>query len=243
MNGGVFASFSRRISDALTSIAPVAIFALTVSGVRCSTRPRTATTNSDRSRFASREERVVVARDDLRDPVAVAEVDEDERSQIAHAVHPSEQHDLLPTSARRRAPQVCVRASVPSGSICMNQFPAFQLSACPDSRSASLPLRSSPRAAHRLLLARHQVLDRHLAAGDLVAAEDRGERDRLPRPRISSACPACRAPGRPRRATPVARAARPRAAAPPGRVAASNSVTRMSAAAAARTPGTCRARP
>ena len=42
-----------------------------------------------------REERRVVARHDLRHAVPVAHVHEDQRAEIAHAVHPSQQDDLL----------------------------------------------------------------------------------------------------------------------------------------------------
>ena len=42
-----------------------------------------------------REQRVVVADDDLRHPVAIANVDEQQRAEISNTVHPAEQHDVL----------------------------------------------------------------------------------------------------------------------------------------------------
>ncbi len=51
-----------------------------------------------------REQRVVVARHNLGDTIPVAEVDEDERSQVAHAVHPAEQHDVLADVLRPQGP-------------------------------------------------------------------------------------------------------------------------------------------
>ena len=42
-------------------------------------------------------------------PCAVADVDEGDAAEIAHAVHPAEQHDVAPTSSARSAPQVWVR--------------------------------------------------------------------------------------------------------------------------------------
>ena len=75
-------------------------FGFTVSGERASTCPRTAITYSARSRSASADERLVVAHDDLRDAVAIADVDEDERAEVANAMHPAEQHDVLADVAR-----------------------------------------------------------------------------------------------------------------------------------------------
>ena len=65
------------------------------------------------------------------------------------------------------------------------------------------------RTRDRLLLARLHVLDRDLAAGDLVAAERSRRTLRRAPTRTSSAFRACPAPDRPRRAGP------PRAAPPP----------------------------
>ena len=89
------ASFSRRISCARTSIAPVLTFGFTVSGVRASTCPRTAITYSAPEPSGARDERLVVADDDLRHAVAVANIDEEERAEVAKTVHPAEQHDVL----------------------------------------------------------------------------------------------------------------------------------------------------
>ena len=57
--------------------------------------PETPTTYSGRKPLGRRDERVVVADDDLRHAVAIAEVDEHERAEVADAVHPAEQHDIL----------------------------------------------------------------------------------------------------------------------------------------------------
>ena len=80
--------FARAIST-----SPVFSFGFTDSGERRSTAPITATTYSGRRRCTASTS-AVVAGDDLRDAVAVADVDERERSEIAQAVHPSEQDDL-----------------------------------------------------------------------------------------------------------------------------------------------------
>ena len=42
-----------------------------------------------------RDERIVVSRDDLREPVPVADIDEDQRPEVAHPVHPAEKDDVL----------------------------------------------------------------------------------------------------------------------------------------------------
>ena len=65
--------------------------------------------------MASATSAVVVAGDDLRHAVAIADVDEDERPEIADAVHPPEEDDLLADVVGASSPQVCVRASFPSG--------------------------------------------------------------------------------------------------------------------------------
>ena len=46
------------------------------------------------------DERLVVAHDDLRDAVAIANIDEDERAEVANAMHPAEQDDVLADVAR-----------------------------------------------------------------------------------------------------------------------------------------------
>jgi hypothetical protein len=43
---------------------------------------------------------MVFARDDLRDPVAVAHIDEHDPAHVAHAMDPAEQHDVAPGIAR-----------------------------------------------------------------------------------------------------------------------------------------------
>ena len=89
------ASFSSRTSDATTSTSPVSSFGFTVSALRRSTVPRTPTTISVRSFLASCDQRVVVADDDLRDAVAIADVEEEDGAHVAHAVDPSEQDGRL----------------------------------------------------------------------------------------------------------------------------------------------------
>ena len=49
------------------------------------------------------DERFVVADDDLRDAVAIANVDEHERAEVANAVHPAEQDDVLADVSRRKS--------------------------------------------------------------------------------------------------------------------------------------------
>jgi hypothetical protein len=57
-----------------------------------------------------RHERIVVADDDLRDAVAIAQVEEQQRAEIADAVDPSEQHDVAPdVGGRQRAAGVRAR--------------------------------------------------------------------------------------------------------------------------------------
>ena len=108
-NGGVFASFSTRISRASTSTSPVASFGLTVSAERRCTTPCTPMTYSGRSRLAAARSASFVADDDLRDARAIADVDEGHAAEIAHAMHPAEQHHVRADVVRRSAPQVCVR--------------------------------------------------------------------------------------------------------------------------------------
>ena len=110
-NGGVFASFSSRISRARD--LDLAGRDLRVHRLR---RAR-LDVPEDRDRrtpgaAASRQadERLVVAHDDLRDAVAVADVDEDERAEVADAVHPAEQDDVLAdVGGRQRAAGVGAR--------------------------------------------------------------------------------------------------------------------------------------
>ena len=80
---------------ATTSTSPVSSFGLMVSALRRSTWPSTATTISVRSFLAAATSPVVVARHDLRHAVAIADVDEGERSEIAHAMNPTEQDRRL----------------------------------------------------------------------------------------------------------------------------------------------------
>src|SRR3972149_5010178 len=75
-----------------------------------------------------------------------------------------------PTSFAVSTPAVWVRASFPRGVICIVVLPAS---------AGSQDLRDR-RARNADLLAGLQILDRDLATGDLVAAEDRRKRDVLP---------------------------------------------------------------
>ena len=63
--------------------------------MRRSTRPLTATTISVFRLLRAGQQRLVVAHHHLRDAAAIADIEEDQRAEIAHPVHPSEQHDLL----------------------------------------------------------------------------------------------------------------------------------------------------
>ncbi len=48
-------------------------------------------------------ERLVVADDDLGHAVPIANVDEDERAEVAKAVHPAEEDDVLPDVSGRQS--------------------------------------------------------------------------------------------------------------------------------------------
>ena len=93
-NGGVLASFSSRISRAATSISPVFSFGLIASLSRASTRPMIADDELGAQALGLLLERRV-ADHDLRDAVAVAEVEEHDAAEIADAVDPAEQDDVL----------------------------------------------------------------------------------------------------------------------------------------------------
>ena len=94
-NGGAFASLSSRISRASTSISPVFIFGFTASAARGTTVPMHRDDELRAQALGFVDERVVLAGDDLRHAVPVAEVDEDERAEVAHPMHPAEQNDIL----------------------------------------------------------------------------------------------------------------------------------------------------
>jgi hypothetical protein len=56
------------------------------------------------------DEGVVVSRDDLGDALAVAHIDEDQRPEVSHAVHPAKEDDILAHFAdAERAAGVCAR--------------------------------------------------------------------------------------------------------------------------------------
>ena len=92
-------------SDATgTSIAPVASLGFSVPAGRERTRPRTRTTNSLRSDSASVERRGVGRIEgDLRDAVAVAQVDEDQAAVVAAAMHPAGELDVAADVVGARA--------------------------------------------------------------------------------------------------------------------------------------------
>ena len=75
-------------------------------------------TNSGAQPLGVGQQRVVLAHDDLRHAVAIADVDEDARAEIADAMHPAEQHDILADVLRRqlaggvRASEFSKRANV-----------------------------------------------------------------------------------------------------------------------------------
>ena len=68
--------------------------ALTVSAARRSTSPSTAITYSDAEQFCLGVHRRVAvgAEDELRDAVAVAQMDEQHAAQVAAAMHPAHQY-------------------------------------------------------------------------------------------------------------------------------------------------------
>ena len=100
-NGGVFASFSNRMSLAADLDRAGADF-----GVHRLWRARLDVAE-DRDHVlgpeapGARDERLVVADDDLRHAVAIANVDEQKRAEIAKTVHPAEQYER---PCRRRQP-------------------------------------------------------------------------------------------------------------------------------------------
>ena len=79
--------------SAWISTSPVGMVGLMVSGVRSSTRPSMATTYSDRSLLRAVMDVGIqtFVEDDLRHTVAIAQVNEDDLSEVAAAMHPS--HD------------------------------------------------------------------------------------------------------------------------------------------------------
>ena len=95
--GGVLASDRTRISRASTSTVPVGSFGLTVSAERAATSPTTASTYSPRTRSAAAWAvgRHLGPRHHLADPLAVAQVDEDDAPQVAPRGRPAHEGDGL----------------------------------------------------------------------------------------------------------------------------------------------------
>ena len=120
-NGGVFASFSTRTSVARTSISPVGTFGFVVFG----RAPFDAADDGDHELRAqpldALDQRLVAFDYHLRVAVAVAHVDEEQRSEIANVCTQPRSTTSLPTSAGEGA-QVWVRARVPSCSAIVVQI-------------------------------------------------------------------------------------------------------------------------
>ena len=123
-NGGVFASL--RIVELADDDFDFAGRELRVDGVRRTGAARVPSTPIDelgsKPLGLGHQRLVVLVEDDLRDAVAVAHVDEQQAAQIAHAMHPAEQHHVRADVVGRSAPQVCVRVSSPSCSATLLQF-------------------------------------------------------------------------------------------------------------------------
>ena len=101
-----------RRSLARTSTSPVGTLAFVVSARSALDRAEHRDDVFRAQALGALEQFLVALDDHLRVAVPIAHVDEQQRSEIANAMHPSQQHDVAPTSVARRAPQVCVRARV-----------------------------------------------------------------------------------------------------------------------------------
>ena len=115
-NGGVFASFNSRISS--RQDLDFAGVELGVDGVGAAQfhGPQHGDDVLGSQSLGDGHHRRVVRHEHLRHAVAIADVEEQQAAQIAHAMDPAEEHGLRPTCGGRSAPQVCVRESVPSWS-------------------------------------------------------------------------------------------------------------------------------
>ena len=171
------ASLRTRISRASTSTSPGGQLGLMVSAERGSTVPITATTYSVCNACARSTMAGIVAGDHLREPVPVADVEEQQRAEVTDAVHPAEQDHVLPDVRRpqlaagvgavkvpeqiRHAHPVADRAADarwPGPAI--RRVQARVAVRGPRSWRSALASRAPPRPRTRLL-ARPHVLDRH----------------------------------------------------------------------------------